>query len=168
MTSARRSRAQSAPSVGGSGAAGRVLRNIAVRTRAVGARAVAVAAVIAITIVATLQPATTHAQGVPGCPAILAAWVSSCDAGDEPVRLEACPAGHAILRVGPGQLRVDVSRSPERAFVAAGPLGLSPIGQFASWQSVERRDRDAFDALVRCARERPEPVVDALAAHPGP
>ena len=110
--------------------------------------------------------ATARAQSVPGCPDALASWGAAC--GDGEVRLEVCPAGHAIFAVGPGRVRVDVTRRAEGAFAQAGEIGLSPVGEFASWSEVPSADRAAFDDLVRCARERPAPIVESLDAVPSP
>lgn len=112
-------------------------------------------------------PAAAQQDGH-GCPAALARWAASCDAGDETetVRVAGCPAGHAIFAVGPGRLRIDVTHRPGEAFVAVGPLGASPIGEFSDWAEVPEADRNAFDGLVRCLRAHPEALVAAIAAAP--
>lgn len=120
--------------------------------------------IVACTILALASDA--RAQDTLGCPRALRAWAAACAAGDDPIQVVECPAGHAIFAVGPGRLRVDVSRRPEHAFVATGELGASPIGELPDWGAVPEADRAAFDGLVRCMRERPDALVDALAAAP--
>lgn len=107
---------------------------------------------------------SARAQTPSGCPEAIAQWAATCPGSD--ARLERCPGGHAIVAVGPGRLRVDLTRIPADAFVAVGELGASPIGEFASWTDVPRPDRDAFDALVACARERPQALLGSLQARP--
>lgn len=106
------------------------------------------------------------AQHASACRSALEPWASACAAGGPPIVVAECPARHVIFAVGPGRLRVDVSRRPERAFVRVGELGLSPVGEIADWRQVPEADRRAFDALVHCASERPEPLLDALAHAP--
>ncbi|MCZ7677564.1 MAG: hypothetical protein M5U28_01820 [Sandaracinaceae bacterium] len=112
-----------------------------------------------------LAPAAS-AQDVSRCPSEIVRWAEAC--GSEPPRLVECPGGHAIFAVGPGRLRVDVTRRPEGAFVSLPSLGVSPVGEFSDWSEVPAADRAAFDALVQCARERPEALVGSLAATPAP
>ncbi len=112
-----------------------------------------------------LAPAAS-AQDVAGCPSELVRWAEAC--GSAPPRVVECPGGHAIFAVGPGRLRVDVTRRPDGAFVSLPSLGVSPVGEFSDWSEVPAADRAAFDALVRCARERPEALVGSLAATPSP
>lgn len=122
----------------------------------------------ALFVVALAAPLVAHAQPDPGCPPEVVAWATSCAAGDTLVQAAACPSGHVRFIVGPGRVAVDVTRRPGEAFVAAGELGASPIGDFPDWSAVPEPDRAAFDALVTCLRSEPAALVDALSERPEP
>lgn len=117
------------------------------------------AALLALAAVAS--PAA--AQRALGCGPDLDAWAASCGA-----RLVACPPGHAVVAVGPGRLRVDVTRQERGAFATAPGLGLSPVLEVASWSEVPAADRAAFEALVACARAAPTVLAASLAQVPEP
>jgi len=90
------------------------------------------------------------------------AWVARCaEAAAIPMRLEACPAGVAIVELRPtgsAPFSVELSRAP-RGFRRVGPFGLSPIGEFADWKLEPAARRQAFDALAACVERRPPDVL---------
>jgi hypothetical protein len=110
-----------------------------------------------------LVPAAASAQHDLVCGPDLEAWAAACG-----VRIVACPAGHVVVAVGSGRLRVDVTRREQGAFAIAPGLGLSPVVEVPSWDDVPADDRAAFDALVACVRAAPTPLRTALAPMPEP
>src|SRR6185436_18238690 len=72
------------------------------------------------------------------------------------------------LGTSSGALRVEIAPASERSFHRAGPLGLSPVGEFADWDAEPAGLRAAFDAVTSCATADPGlasslhlPAVDA-------
>ena len=80
------------------------------------------------------------------------AWAASCVTTR--VRARACPPGHVLLDVGAGHLGVDVSLEARGAFIQAGGLGASPLGNYSDWGEASATDRAAFDAPKSGSRPR--------------
>ncbi len=105
--------------------------------------------------------APAAAQGPGSCTDEVRAWAEECH-----LRVASCPSGHVILLAGANDLSVDVTKRDERAFVAVGPFGVSPIGEFPDWHAAPHPTREAFDSVVECLRTRPGPVLEAVDSPP--
>jgi hypothetical protein len=56
-------------------------------------------------------------------------------------------------------LRVEVARHRPEAFEHVGPLGLSPVGEFAEWGEAPEELRAAFEGVLACVRHDPSLAV---------
>ncbi len=101
--------------------------------------------------------AKVHAQGT--CERTQGTWLQQCaqrtGVAMRPLR---CPPGRVIVHVGEGDaaLTVEVASASERSFRRVGPIGASPVGEFADWSREPEASRRAFDALVSCLETVPE------------
>lgn len=76
-------------------------------------------------------------------------WLARCDAAQHlTVKPLACPKGMVVVEVS--ALRIEITHD-RPAFRRVGPLGLSPLGDFADWSKVEPEKRRALDGLAACA-----------------
>jgi len=80
-----------------------------------------------------------------------------------------CPPGKVIVHAGGGDVGVTVEVAPasERSFRRVGPLGASPVGEFADWSLEPEARRQALDALVSCLGAVPDLGVASDASAPG-
>ena len=116
-----------------------------------------------LALLISLLPASVLAQP---CPVSVEAWSATCETGDGHPRPRACPPGHVVFDVGAEHLGVDVSLVTEGAFIEAGGLGASPLGNYADWSDAPDAHHAALDALVACLRASPSGLREALAEAP--
>lgn len=88
------------------------------------------------------------------CSAAVHAWAARCSARGARVEAFLCPAD-ALVIVDAAGLPVELTRDPRRGFRRAGAWGLSPIGNFADWNTVAPRLKTALDQVVACAEASP-------------
>lgn len=116
-----------------------------------------------LALLVSLLPASVLAQP---CPSTIEAWSATCATSDGHPRPRACPPGHVVFDVGAEHLGVDVSLVTEGAFIEAGGLGASPLGNYADWSDAPEAHHAALDALVACLRASPSGLREALAHAP--
>ena len=116
-----------------------------------------------LALLVSVLPATVLAQP---CPSDVEAWSATCATGDGHPRPRACPPGHVVFDVGAEHLGVDVSLVTDGAFIEAGGLGASPLGNYADWSDAPEAHHVALDALVGCLRASPSGLREALADAP--
>ncbi len=113
-----------------------------------------------LTLLAT--PATAGTDTACGVHA--ARWVDACPALS-PAKLTdtLCPPGAVVLtftaRDG-ARLELEITRARPHSFRRAGPLGVSPVGEFADWSSEPDGVRAILDGVTACAEERPQILLD--------
>ena len=112
---------------------------------------------ILTTALSVLVCADGHAQGT--CEGEHGPWLRQCalrtGVAMQPLR---CPPGKVIVHAGDGDggVTVEVAPASERSFRRVGPLGASPVGEFADWSLEPEARRQAFDAVVSCLGAVPD------------
>ncbi len=95
------------------------------------------------------------------CPAALERWVEGCrERSGQSLRVDGCPPGMLLVRAAlddSSALRIELRRPAGAALVTVDELGISPIGEFPSWDAVSSARKRALDAVVGCARSAPVP-----------
>lgn len=111
---------------------------------------------LSLTLIALPAAAQDHAPAT--CAPAVHAWATRCAATGAPTSARLCPSD-ALVIAQVGALRVELTRDPRRGFRRAGPWGVSPIGNFADWNTVSPPLRAALDQAVRCAAADPLPAA---------
>jgi hypothetical protein len=123
---------------------------------------------LAVAILAV--PAVVRAEVAAECPAHLIRWIEQCQAATE-LTLEpvSCPRGlvRLTLRLAGGEpLDVEVNSEPQRAFQAAGQLGVSPILEVADFSEVPESQRRALETFIEWVEANQLSLTDSEIAPP--
>lgn len=114
---------------------------------------------------AWVQASPASAQPRSACDSTVDAWVARCARlADDCVKAVLCPPGGVVLDSGcepDGVLRVEVAEGGERSFRDVGAAGLSPVGSYSDWSSVDAGKRDRFEELAACLAADASLVVEA-------
>lgn len=110
------------------------------------------------------------ALGQSPCGAEVAPWLAACQASQGlRLQVERCTPERLVVQLAPEQappFSVELRARAEGAFVAAGDLGLSPIGEYPNWLAEPEGRRVALQRLTRCVAETPPGFLHREAGEP--